>query len=644
MQRYYDIAGQQLRAKEIINLLVEFHLADFDKEGIYHGPPGVSGMRERLWFARAFLASESQEARKLANRIIVTTPFRSCHFAPMTAIQILCSYKELLTVQAYTKLYTYLEDSMMTSGNADMDFVGVNDNFPCMSTFITLIGGRLLNLPAFEAVGVKRLYQLKSLLTRRGFATEFNSPTYTGVQLRALAEISNYLEEGELKQISLACEERIWMDQLSHLHLPTSQVAGPYSRAYTVDSVGHTHHSRFALYALFGDKMPIHLRNTLFTSKEGEYGESIHHSAAFMHVSAADVLNTTYHCPEEHVHHALNKTYPYQVIGTTEFSSSTDAPASGLPHGNPLLERDMVEYPAGVGLITTYMQEDYALGTSTHEFHNGVQTDSFHLMYRRVSEAKAQQDTRAVYARYVLNDHVPGQTNTYARLSSTSADSLLWDEGRKLAIQDKGTVMVLYKPKVMGRLQVSSMRLSIILPCQYGDPEEVWLGETRLTDLCGASVLPVPVFIKDGPVYMAFHPLLLTNHGRQHAVRIEKVNGYLLLSFMNYEGDCRDFEPEAFVLTGNGFVAQIVSESEVGSFEAFKEEAAQALIRDEASAHAHSRQTTLRRTSFEGRGVKLACEYSPASEGIKYVEIGGVIPENPRLFITGLDVSRLPFL
>lgn len=636
---------QTARAQHMLRLFTEYRLHDFDESGHYIGPDHVTGMRERLFMAYSFLAEGSAEAVCTGNRIIESSEYYPCHFAPKTAIQILTKYDDRLTEGARCILSDYLHNVIEHSASDEMDFVGVNDNFPCMSTFIALIGGRLLNRPDLAEIGVKRLHQLKALLTRRGFASEFNSPTYTGVQLVALAELANDLEEGELKEIALDCEGRIWADQLAHLHPSTFQVAGPYSRAYTVDSTGHTHHSRYALYALLGDRLRVNPLNTVFSSATAGKGEVIHHSPSFMQMSAADALNTVYHCPAELVEHAFSKSYPYEVTGTFEVSSSTDANADKDPV-DPAIMEDMTEYPAGVGTAATYMTEDYALGTCTREFHNGNQTDSFHLLWRRDPRGEAgQANIRTMYARYLVNEKKPGQHNYYPAIDYDSAESFLLDEGRKLAVQHKGTAMVLYKPKRYVRTGVNSLKLSVIIPCQYGDPDEIWLGERRLEALEGESVEPCPVYVKDGAVYVAFHPLLLTDHGRSCAVRVERAYDYLLISFYNYEGEERDFDPKTFLLTGNGFAAQVSSEAEAGSFSAFRTAAEKAFVQDAVFFSSHSRRTVLRRTSFEtAEGVKLRIEYSPVSEGIKYMEVNGEILGNERLVMTGYDVSQLPFM
>lgn len=66
-------------------------------------------------------------------------------------------------------------------------------------------------------------------------------------------------------------------------------------------------------------------------------------------------------------------------------------------------------------------------------------------------------------------------------------------------------------------------------------------------------------------------------------------------------------------------------------------------INDTITANIHTRWTGLRRTKYERKGLKIECEYSPVSEGIKHISINGNIPERPRLKITGMDISKLHF-
>jgi len=626
------ITGQRDRSQLISDLTTEYLTGKFSEDGEWLGGIFSPGLRDKLFFSIAFLRSGRQDAIKLANKILKKIDYCFCHFSPMLSIQLLVKYPELLDEDVRTGLTNYAEEMLDKFLGSGLDFIGVNDNFPCMAAFVSLIGGERFHKPELYARGKERLDQLKGLFWRRGLASEYNSPTYSAVQLLAIAEIANLTGDEEARGLALRCEERLWADLLGHLHRETSQTAGPYSRAYTVDSTGHTHQSRYALYVLLGEELPVNVRNTLFLSEEGHEGEVLHQNIPFQQISAAWVADTVYHCPEHLVELALNKKYPYEFIATTEYSSSTDA-ASDQPAGDPAFEEDTYEYPAGCARVSTYMTEDYAVGVATNEFHNGVQTDLFHIIYRKNAPAVFQKDIATVYCRYIINERQP-------ELTSFSFE----DEGRKIGLQEKNTAMVLYKPRISRRHGVSSMKCSVILPAPYGKVEEIWLGETRLEKKCGESREPCSVYVKDGPVYMAFHPAILTDLGRKAAVRIENIDQFILISFYNYEGSARDFAARGFLLAGNGFAAEIGSRAEAGSFEAFRKQMGAYQIKDVLQASVHTRHTFTRKTSYAREGIVLECEYSPVSEGIKTMAVNGKALEQPKFHITGFDEGRLPFM
>jgi len=588
-----------------------------------------------------------------ANAIIRGCEWRHCTFSPMASGQLLLKHGDRLDAHAKQALTDYLESQLAFIGEPRMDFVGVNDNFPSMSTFDALFCGRLFGRDDLYAVGLDRLDQLRRLLTRRGVLTEYGSPTYTPISAYCMAEIANLTDDSAVRDLALQCETRHWVDILGHYHPGAHYVAGPYSRAYTVDSVAHPHQASYVLYALLGDRLTLNPLGTLFASPDGAPGEMIHGGAAFMQVSNAWLAGTTFHCPAWLVASLADKPDPFRFRATTEFSSSYDSPPDTTPTA-PDTEDELHEYAAGSGVVSTFMTADYALGVASHEFHSGTQTDSFHLLYRR-RPAHALPDIGTVYARYVVGDRKPGQSNAYPvappvgtwpdtpTQTHTSGDNLLCDQGRKLGLHHDCTAMLLYKPKAYARRGVTSLRLCLLFLARYGRPEAIWLGDQPVSDLPSQSASPCPVFIKDGPVLICFHPLILTDHGREAAVRVEQANDYVVVSFVNYEGPSRDFARRGFLLTGNGFVCEVRSEAEC-SLDRFRADMAAVEVSDYLFACDHSRQTVLRRTRYTRLGLELDCEYSPVSEGVKHVAVNGRVPSQPVLEVTGLDLSRLPFL
>ena len=68
------------------------------------------------------------------------------------------------------------------------------------------------------------------------------------------------------------------------------------------------------------------------------------------------------------------------------------------------------------------------------------------------------------------------------------------------------------------------------------------------------------------------------------------------------------------------------------------------VISDRFETNPHVRQTYQRISSYETDWVNLKCEYSPASEGIRYQMVDGKLLEEPKLSATGLCTEKLPFM
>ncbi|WP_214629267.1 hypothetical protein [Paenibacillus agaridevorans] len=639
---YYDQEGQRLRSRHFNALVTEYTIHRFNDHGEWLTQEEDSqwkvayspSLYHRLCYAAAYLDSKLPEQIAKANVIIRTSAYERCQFSPLNALQLLVRNRTRLEPATIHHLYGYLDtvwDHFLDDG---MDFVGVNDNFPCIGTAILLVGGELLQRPDLYEKGKVRLGQLKRLLQRRGVTSEFSSPTYTPLQVLAMAEIAELIQDEEMRQLALSCEERMWVEVLGRYHKETSQMAGPYSRAYTVNSDGHSHHARDILYAVLGDALPVNPLNTLFSSPNGQEGEVIHGWPFYMQALSAWQIDTQYHCPAYLVEWALNRTYPFSFIATTEFSSSTGAPPSGMERSGE--RKDYIdEYAAGSGVVSTYMTEDYALGVSSHEFHNGVQTDSFHLLYRKSRPALHQSAIRTVYCRYIVNDRKPD-----------AREVLLEDEGRKIGVQHKSSAMLLYRPKLEKAEQISSLKLTL---CYSGSVDEIWVGSCRVEGE-GQRVEyadSLTVFVRDADVFMAYLPLLGAHDDQsfgQAAIEVDMSGAYKLVSFCNYTGPERDFGRQELLTMANGFVVEVGSVSEHGSFEAFRKLMKGALLEDRFYSNVHTRGTRIRHTSYSRPGLSLACEYSPSTEGIKYMEINGRVPVVKPLATSGLSYSSLPFM
>jgi hypothetical protein len=130
-------------------------------------------------------------------------------------------------------------------------------------------------------------------------------------------------------------------------------------------------------------------------------------------------------------------------------------------------------------------------------------------------------------------------------------------------------------------------------------------------------------------LYAAFRPLLLTNHGRRAAVTVRRNNGYLSISFYNYEGPPRRFTRKELLSTLNGFVAEIGSKAEYGSFDRLRARIQEGLVDDVVAAEQ-------RITSYTRPGVRLDLCHSLYFGGIKYALIDGKAQDRTPFKATGV--------
>ncbi len=633
---FWDLEGQKERFHAVCVKTAQFNLSHFDDHGEWLRPEGkgLFGLRERIWFALAMLEEGSEAAQRKANIVLRAADYQNnCHFSPSQLIFLLGTYGSLLEPDVFERADAYVRSRLSYYLEDENDFVGVNDNFPCLACYTLIVGGERYGRPELVEKGKENLHNFKKMLMRRGFPTEYNSATYTPVQLWGIARLAEDTADDGVRRLALAIECRIWAAYTAMFDPELCTSSGPNSRSYTVDCCAHTHQTRYVMYGLLGDRLPVHPMNTIFTSEDGPEGE-IHHDGyiEFKQISTCFELSAPYHCPAEFVERfLLHKPYPLVVEGTSEFTSSADTHLP--PPDDPETGDLAVEYAAGVNELYAYLDRGYSLGTSRREFHNGVQTDSFFLAYKKADKVQSQADIGTVYARYAINGEEPD-----VRVHNFQ------DGGRKIALQHERAAMVLYRPKISFSKGVTSLRLLLNFPTIYRAVEDIWVGDAQVTEDCQRFIEPQTVYVSDGCLYMAFTPLILSDLGRSCAVEVRRGKDFTTVAFYNYEGPARDFTNRAFLIIGNGFVCEVAPKAEYESFAAFRAALAGAKVSDRHRSNMHSRFTTTRITSYERDTLSLECEYSPVSEGIRYVSINGYPPECPKLKLGDYHVNQLPFM
>jgi hypothetical protein len=124
-----------------------------------------------------------------------------------------------------------------------------------------ILGGQLLGDQELIQRGVGRLQDWLERTQSDGAPHEFNSPTYSAVQIIALAAIVQFAEDAAIRRLAVEAERLLWTHVARHFHVPTQQLAGPH-RAYRHDVTAHRL-LKVLLYKILGDERLSHRPHTI---------------------------------------------------------------------------------------------------------------------------------------------------------------------------------------------------------------------------------------------------------------------------------------------------------------------------------------------------------------------------------------------
>ena len=622
------IAG---RAKMQLEAFIVKRLDYFSANGEWVGPDRIKPNRalEPLALSHALLESGNQNAVEQANFYLSNTKnlewYRGCF--------LLLKYPGLLNDRSKQNIRTILDSISTEYLKPSWDFVGVNDNFPSMATCGCALYGEISGKKEYTEAALKRLQKYKVQLIRSGVCSEYSSQAYCFLQIEGMAMLSEFTSNQELKKLALEVEAYFWFDVLGHIYLQARKMAAPFSRAYAWDMRGQGL-TYSMLEQVIGKELPFRLLDDYFDESE-----------EWIKCRNAACYGVTYHCPQKYVHQLENRIFPYSFIATADGSPSSDDMEMAVHHismgnRNPMEDDGIMEYPAWQTRLETYMTQKYSVSSSTVPFHSGAQTENFLVEYPRKDISKNFRNSATIFSRLVINEDELLEQAT----SGYGDHGVVFNEkGRRMAIQHKNTVMVLYKPKADFCTEVKSLQTSVYIPdnnwMKGENPiDEIWIGSNALLDRkTTISARKETVFIKDGDIYLALFPLVPTNLMTDNPVRIQFKQGYTVLSFISYEGEPRNFSKREFMNTGSGFVCEIASSDEYASFEEFRKEMSGSKIVDEYISNMHYRWNTVRHTRYERKGLVLENEYSPCSEGIRYSTVNGHYISKPRILVSGIS-------
>lgn len=108
----------------------------------------------------------------------------------------------------------------------------VYSNITLLDILNTCLGGELLGEEQIAQRGYEKLIAWMQLTAANGTPYEFNSPTYTNVDIRALKTLADLVRDEPTRMRARAAAARLGLSVALHLHSATGRWAGPHGRAY----------------------------------------------------------------------------------------------------------------------------------------------------------------------------------------------------------------------------------------------------------------------------------------------------------------------------------------------------------------------------------------------------------------------------
>lgn len=229
-------------------------------------------------------------------------------FLLISALNIYYNYLYTLDSASIKHFKDILYDACLPQKRIYMvDFVFANTNWPLCCATIEILGGEILNNEEMIGSGLNKLrnYSRKLAVGIRsgycGTVSEFNSPTYAGVQIMPMAVLWKHSRIPEASAMGALIQEFIFMDVLSHWHPPTQQSAAPHSRAYMDNTIGGTGILKYVLQVVLPKGVFYDMETAWRVNHQGD------------NAMAANVAATQFNCPDYLINLATKKSYPYWV-------------------------------------------------------------------------------------------------------------------------------------------------------------------------------------------------------------------------------------------------------------------------------------------------------------------------------------------
>lgn len=544
-------------------------------------------------------------------------------FQSNTMIHLYHRFHKLFTPEVEKVMQVHLEHGTKTyygSGQPDTKFHGANDNMPMMATHGLIFAGEILGNKDALNQGIWNLNQLRLLLSRTAWLSEWNSSTYSMGTLSAVAQLATFSRTSEVREIALKIEHRLWAEVLLHYHPSTFMQAGPQSRAYPIDSPGHTHSTQVLLWAVFGPELSG--RDPIRSLFQPDGREVIHfHGCPFQTIAEfVHFLDGDFHLPVELAELIKGRQYPARLRGRAECMGCYELFGSAYH-------------------TETYMEEEFSLGTSNIPMGGGEPSAILYATYKRKPVVKDFRDASTVFFKYVTKQVEHGLRER-SDDGAFEGEQFIPNQGWAKAIQKDNVGLLLTTPNLKNSpIETDTLRLDLLFPAHYGRIIRTIIGEGPVRKgAVGESAEVVPVSIETGEVYINIIPLIPSNLPRRAALRFTTYKDrYEVLELVNYEGPRKSFSKKELKFAMNGMVMTIDAKKKYASLEEFHRLKSKALVTDYYLFD-------IRFIDFRRENAWITYNYGPQTATVMTESIDGRTAPRPCFESNQIDVTKLPFV
>lgn len=608
------------------------------------------GPRDTLWYAIALLFSADAAERALGDALLAEARSGDGTHSPATMLAILLAVPDRISAAASANLEAQVRASLPEA--ALCEWHDGNVNHPLAAWAALILGGERFGEPLAVAAGAGRLRTLvrtvgdrRHVRRRQAVFSEYNSPTYTALDLWFLALVAEFAQDAAIRQLARFTEERLWIETALYYHAPTQQFSGPHCRAYLDDSLGGWSALHCTMAVAFDAPLLLEPARSLDTD---------HPSAV---LENALVAITPFHVPHEARRLAFDKPLPCSLRWQTYGESY---------HENNAAHRfDDDLYPGGWSQLTSWQTEEFALGTAARPYVNAGHSDAFMVRLRRRPAVHACSDFRSIFCRGVFNDAVVGQPNRVHVTGGATDASYLYEEGRTCTLQHRNRALVCYAPKAAGHRGAARFRVDVMFT--FDAPFDEFRIDGRPAAVAPAALPATSRFtFRDGNVLGVLIPLVPQPAAGATPVTLRPVGAasrreggaasageaesrhkaaptgsepsVLIISMANYDGPVRDFARDELRGWANGFYCELWTTADFPDLDALASHVAAIRIDDAPAGAGRHRRTVVR-----SGDTTLELVHNPWAEEIVQATANGEPVEVPH-FEAVAAVNGAPLL